>query len=150
MRCKVQPRVLCTRGDDHRLYAFSPSVVMVFVYSLLKVDLSAPGHRDLRTVSRRQPLRASRLRWTSPFHLTGNFNILTLDHIRLLCWSRCDRASWKADVKIWVATLATCPSRCRVPSRHRRWRSPAKFGLRHWPSVLRDVVFLHGPSADAA
>ena len=68
-------------------------------------------------------MRASRLRWTSPFHLTGNFNILTLDHIRLLCWSRCDRANWKADVKIWVATLATCPSRCRVPSRSRRWRS---------------------------
>ena len=60
---------------------------------------------------------------------------------RLPRWSRCDRAGWKADVKIWIATLATCPSRCRVPSRSRRWRSPAKFGLRYWPSVFRDVVF---------
>ena len=39
--------------------------------------------------------------------------------LRLLRWSRCDRAGWKADVKIWVATLAICPSRCRVPSRSR-------------------------------
>ena len=96
---------------------------MVLVCSLSNVNLSAPGNRDLRRVSRRQPLRASRLRWTSPFHLTGNFNILTLDHFRLLCWSRCDRASWKADVKIWVATLAICPSRCRVPSRSKCRRS---------------------------
>ena len=109
LRCKVQPRVLCTRGDDHRLYALSPSVVMVLVCSLLKVDLSPPGNRDLRRVSRRQPLRASRLRWTSPFHLTGNFNILTLDLFQT-----------------------------------------SNFGLRHWPSVLRDVVYLHGPSAGAA
>ena len=109
LRCKVHPRVLCTRGDDHRLYAFSPSVVVVLVCSLLKVDLSPPGNRDLRRVSRRQPLRASRLRWTSPFHLTGNFNILTLDLFQT-----------------------------------------SKFGLRHWPSALRDVVFLHGPSAGAA
>ena len=29
-------------------------------------------------------------------------------------------------------------------------RPSSKFRLRHWPSVLRDVVFLHGPSAGAA
>ena len=26
----------------------------------------------------------------------------------------------------------------------------SEFGLRHWPSVLRDVVYLHGPSPGAA
>ena len=29
----------------------------------------------------------------------------------------------KADFKIWVATMAICPSRCRVPSRSKCWRS---------------------------
>ena len=29
-------------------------------------------------------------------------------------------------------------------------RPSSKFGLRHWPSVFRDVVFLHGPSVGAA
>ena len=28
-------------------------------------------------------------------------------------------------------------------------RPSSKFGLKHWPSVLRDVVFLHGPGAGA-
>ena len=28
-------------------------------------------------------------------------------------------------------------------------RPTSKFGLRHWPSVLRDVVFLHGPGSGA-
>ena len=28
-------------------------------------------------------------------------------------------------------------------------RPSSKFGLRHWPSVLRDVVFLHGPGSGA-
>ena len=28
-------------------------------------------------------------------------------------------------------------------------RPSSKFGLRHWPSVFRDVVFPHGPGAGA-
>ena len=28
-------------------------------------------------------------------------------------------------------------------------RPSSKFGLRHWPSVLRDVVLLHGPGVGA-
>ena len=51
-------------------------------------------------------MRASRLRWSSQFHLTGNFNILTLDHIRLLRGSRCDRTGFKAGIQNSVATLA--------------------------------------------
>ena len=97
--CSKRISSMCRGSSLHgAVYSFSPSVVMVLVCSLSNVNLSA------------QPLRASRLRWTSPFHLTGNFNILTLDHI---------------------------------PRRQ-------KFGFRHWPSVLRDVVFLHGSGAGTA
>ena len=46
-----------------------------------------------------------------------------VDRFRLPRRSRCDRTGWKAVVKIWVATLAICPSRCRVPSRSRFRRS---------------------------
>ena len=62
----------CTRWRAHRLYTETSR------FLCFKVE----GHFSCQRVFRRQPLRASRLRWTSPFHLTGNFNILSLNHIR--------------------------------------------------------------------
>ena len=44
----------------------------------------------------------------------GHFRFTSSGPLRLLHWSRGDRAGWKADVQIWVAKLGICPSRCRV------------------------------------
>ena len=43
------------------------------------------------------------------------------------------------------ARLPRCSPRDRVG-----FRLTAEFSLRPWPSVLRDVVFLHGPGSGAA
>ena len=55
--------------------------------------------------------------WLAQRAWTARKSTSSSGSLRLPRRSRCDRASWKADVKIGVATLAICPSRCRVPSR---------------------------------
>ena len=65
--------------------SFSPSVVLVLWCSLPIVNPSAP-HRRACTFFRWQRLRVSRPRQTFSFHLTGNFDVLTLDHMKSLMW----------------------------------------------------------------
>ena len=65
--------------------SFSPSVVLVLWCSLPIVNPSAPYRRPC-TFFRWQRLRVSRPRRTFSFLLTGNFDVLTLDHMKSLKW----------------------------------------------------------------
>ena len=106
----AKPLAAAAAANEKTLRRLCNAIVGAVSRFSTNVDLSAPGNRDLRRVSRRQPLRASRLRWTSPFHLTGNFNI---HHFGPL-----------SDVKILGCdTGHLSPSRCRVPSRSKCRRS---------------------------
>ena len=102
MSCEVQSGFLSL---------FSPSVVLVLWCSLPMVKPSAP-YRRACTFFRWQRLRMSRPRQTFPFHLTSNFDILTLDHMNHSSGS---------------ARLPRCSPRDRLqmsfPSLFRCWRS---------------------------
>ena len=78
---RVKCELVCGHGDvgNGCAFAFSDSRVRVLIADC---DFSSALQACVG-ISRRQLLSASCLGWTSPFRLTGNFNTVTWDHMKI-------------------------------------------------------------------